>query len=232
MWLKIHVIKPKMKNLIGNEMMTLTTKTILAVVATTALITAPITTAFAADENAPFDGAYFGGAATLNNSNTGATVIPSATLTLDSKQKAGAGLYAGFGKQVEQFYVGLEGGFYLNRNASPTATFGTTTAGLKSKNTLDLSARAGFVVDQALIYGLTGYTSTNYETTGLIANESKRLGGLRYGGGIEYALTPQMSIRGEYTHANYKDWNVANGTDTINFNPSEHRFMVGASLRF
>ena len=213
-------------------MMTITKKAMFTAIATTALIAAPLTTVYAADESAPFDGAYFGGAATLNKSNTGAMATPSATMTLNSKQKAGAGLYAGFGKQMEQFYVGLEGGFYLNRNTTPTASFNTTNTGLKSKNTLDLSARAGFVVDQALIYGLTGYTSTNYETIGLVTNESKRLGGFRYGGGIEYALTPQMSLRGEYTHANYKDWNVTNGTDTINYNPSEHRFMVGASVRF
>jgi len=213
-------------------MKTLTKKTILTAVATTALIVAPITSVFAADENAPFDGAYFGGAATLNKPKTNATVIPSATLTLDSKQKIGAGIYAGFGKQMEQLYFGVEGGFYLNRNATPTASFNTTNTGLKSRNTFDLSARAGFVADQALFYGLAGYTSTKYETIGLIANESKRLGGLRYGGGIEFAVNPQMSIRGEYTHANYKDWNVTNGTDTINYNPSEHRFMVGASVRF
>ncbi len=208
-------------------------KKLVAVTLTSgALLTAPISAAIAADETAPFDGAYFGGAATLNKSNTNATVSPNATMTLNSNQKAGAGFFAGFGKQVEQFYMGAEAGFYLNRNANPTASFGTTNTGLKSRNTIDLSGRAGFVADQALFYGLAGYTSTNFETFGLATKTSKRLNGFRYGGGIEFAVTPEMSIRGEYTHADYKPWNVASGSDTVRFDPSEHRFLVGASLRF
>ena len=213
-------------------MTTLIKKTLLIAAATGALITTTASQSFAADENAPFDGAYIGGAITSNKSNTNATVTPSSNITLDSKSKIGAGLYAGFGKQMEQLYLGLEGAFYINRNVSPTASFATTDSGLKSKNTFDISARAGFVADQALFYGLAGFTSTNFETIGLATNSSKRLNGLRYGGGIEFAVTPQMSIRGEYTHANYKEWNVASGANTINFDPSEHRFMIGASLRF
>lgn len=213
-------------------MRTLTKKTLLVALTSTALITLPTSKIFAADEMSPFDGAYLGGAIIHNKSNTGASVTPTTSIKLDSKSKVGGGLYGGIGKQMGQAYFGVEGGFYLNRNSRPTAAFGTTNTGLISKNTFDISARAGFVADQALFYGLAGYTSTRYETFGLATENKKRLGGFRYGGGVEYALSPQMSLRGEYTHANYKEWNVASGASTVNFDPSEHRFLVGASLRF
>ncbi len=213
-------------------MKSLTKKILLITLTLTALVTAPISSASAADEMSPFDGPYMGAGLILNKSKTGTSVTPSATVTQNNNSKVAGGFYAGFGKQVEQLYFGVEGGFYLNGSPSPTASFGTTSTGLKSKNTFDLSARTGFVVDQALIYAVGGYTSTRYETTGLATTRKKRLGGFRYGGGIEFAITPQFSLRGEYTHANYKKWDVANGTNTIRFDPSEHRFLVGASVRF
>ena len=207
-------------------------KSILTVAMSSILLASPVSSAFAADENAPFDGAYIGGAAILNKSNTNASVMPTASMTLNSKQKAGGGIYGGFGKQIDMLYLGAEGGFYINRNPGPTASFGGTVAGLKSKNSIDLSARAGFVADRALFYGLAGYTSTNFETIGLASKTNNRLNGFRYGGGIEFAVTPEVSLRGEYTHANYQSWDVASGANTISFDPSEHRFLVGASLRF
>ena len=213
-------------------MKTLTKNIMLIALTSTAIISTPITSVFAADENAPFHGPYIGGALTLNKSNTNATVTPTAAVTLDSKSKVAGGIYAGYGAQLDFLYFGAEGGFYLNGNPNPTAAFGATGTGLKSKNTIDLSARAGFVAQQALIYGLAGYTATQYETFGLVAKNSKRIDGFRYGGGIEFAISPEMSLRGEYTHANYKEWNVVSGANTINFEPSEHRFLVGASLRF
>lgn len=213
-------------------MRTLTKKNLFIAFATSALISISATTAFAADEQSPFDGGYVGGALTLDKFNTGATVDPTATATLDGKQKVGGGLYGGFGAQMDQIYFGLEGGFYLNRNPEPTFNFDTTETGLKAKNTFDLSGRLGFVADRALFYGLGGFTSTKFDTFGLTTNESKRLSGFRYGGGVEFAMTPQLSLRAEYTRANYKKWDVTNAADTITFDPNDNRFLIGASYRF
>jgi outer membrane immunogenic protein len=213
-------------------MKTFTKKILTVTLSSIGMLTLQAATAYSADENTPFDGPYIGVGAAINKSNSGASITPSATTTLESKSKLSEGIYVGYGKQMDQVYLGIEGGFYFNGNVTPTATFGATSAGLKSKNTLDLSARAGFVAGKALIYGVTGYTSTNYETTDLVANAQKRLNGIRYGGGIEYAITPNASFRAEYTHANYKEWDVASGTNNITFDPSEHRFVIGSVFRF
>lgn len=211
-------------------------KTTLIAVASAAMITLPVLNAFAADEKAPFDGAYIGGALTLGKFNNGASVTPNAASTSastsESAKKFSGGIYGGFGKQIDQLYFGLEGGFYLNRNPQAKFSFGTTSTGLKAKNTFDLSGRIGFVADRALFYGLGGFTSTNFETFGLTSNESKRLSGFRYGGGIEFSLTPELSLRAEYTRANYKKWGVASGANMVNFDPRDNRFLIGASLRF
>jgi len=208
------------------------TKTTLIAVATAAMITLPALNALAADEKAPFDGAYMGGAFTLGKFDTDASVTPNATSTSASAKKFSGGIYGGFGKQMDQLYFGLEGGFYLDRNPQAKFNFGTTSTGLKAKNTFDLSGRVGFVADRALFYGLGGFTNTNFETIGLASNESKRLSGFRYGGGVEFSLTPELSLRAEYTRANYKKWDVASGSDMINFDPNDNRFLIGASLRF
>lgn len=211
-------------------MKTITKKTLFIALTSTALAVTPFLSANA--QQTSFDGSYIGGAVALNKSKTGASITPAVTTTLESKDKVGGGIYAGYGTQMEQLYLGIEGGFYLNGNPSPTLSFGTTNTGIKSRNTFDISGRVGFVANQALIYGTGGFTSTKFETIGLPTKSDKRLEGIRYGGGIEFALTPQMSIRGEYTHANYQEWNVVSGATTINFDPSEHRFLLGASLRF
>jgi len=210
----------------------LSKKTLLATVASTLIMATAAVNAHAGDDNAPFNGGYIGGALTLDKYNSGATVTPTITTTLNGKKKVGGGIYGGFGAQMDQIYFGLEGGFYLNRNPAPTLSFDTTNTGLKAKNTLDLSGRVGFVADRALFYGLGGFTSTKFDTFGLTTNASKRLSGFRYGGGIEFAITPKISLRAEYTRANYKKWSVASGTDNITFDPNDNRFLLGATLRF
>jgi outer membrane immunogenic protein len=189
--------------------------------------------AFAADEENPFNGGYVGGAITLDKLGNGATVSPDTATTLDGGKKVAGGLYGGFGATFNRlFYVGLEGGFYLNRKPMAGLAFDTINAGLKSKNTFDLAGRAGFVAGRSLIYGLAGYTSTKFKTFGLASDMGKRLDGLRYGGGVEFAVTPALSLRAEYSRANYKKWAVASGASTITFNPRENRFLLGATLRF
>lgn len=208
-----------------------TKKTVFIALAAPVLVAAPAAAVFAADENAPFDGGYLGGGLTLDHFNTGATVDPAATTTLDGEQKLGGGIYGGFGKQMDQLYFGLEGGFYIS-NPEPTFNFGATSSGLEAKNSFDLSGRVGFVADRTLFYGLGGFTSTKFDTFGLTTNEDKRLSGFRYGGGIEFAFMPQLSLRAEYTRAEYEKWDVTNATDTITFDPNEDRFMIGAAYRF
>ncbi len=201
--------------------------------ATSMMVALSATSSFAQSSDDPFSGGYIGGAVTLNKSNTNAGVTPNTPVTLESKSKIGNGLYAGFGQQLDNIYLGFEGAFYYNWNVSPTASFTGTNTGLKSKNTYDILGRAGFVAGNGLIYGLAGYTSTKYETFGLATNANRRLGGLRYGGGIEFGVDALHStVRLEYSHANYKDWNVVSGANTINFNPSEHRFLLGVSSYF
>ncbi|VAV94853.1 hypothetical protein MNBD_ALPHA01-657 [hydrothermal vent metagenome] len=207
-------------------------KTMLMALTATAIMATPVAGAFAAEDKSPFDGPYVGGALTLNKFNSGASVTPATTTTLEGKQKVAGGIYGGYGVQMDQLYFGLEGGFYLNRSPSPTLSFGTTNTGLKAKNTFDLGARLGFVADRVLFYGLGGFTSTKFDTFGLATNENKRLSGFRYGGGMEFALTPTISLRAEYTRANYKKWDVTSGTDSITFDPNDRRFLVGATFRF
>lgn len=104
----------------------------------------------------------------------------------------GADLKGGFGGgtlgynvQNGNFVYGLEGeiaGAGIQQNGVKVDTFGS------------VAARLGFTVDKALVYGKVGYGWANTK----LLNDSKVLGGVTAGAGVEYAFAPNWSVKGEY----------------------------------
>lgn len=63
------------------------------------------------------------------------------------------------------------------------------------------SLRAGYVVTpRVLAFGKVGYTSTRFEIDG----DGVGLEGVRYGGGLEFAATPNTYISAEYQRTEYE----------------------------
>jgi opacity protein-like surface antigen len=73
----------------------------------------------------------------------------------------------------------------------------------------DAAARAGIAVDRTLVYGKAGLAAGRFEfsfshtdpTEG--QNGSATLAGLLVGGGVEYAVAPNWSLKLEYDHIDY-----------------------------
>ncbi len=103
------------------------------------------------------------------------------------------GLQLGYNLQQDAIVVGVEGDVALTHASvsDPTA--------IGRVNVLStIRGRVGFAIDRFLPYGTlgVGLTSATLETP--VSRERKLLTGLVVGGGLEYALAPNWSVRGEY----------------------------------
>lgn len=151
-----------------------------------------------------------------------------------------AGGHAGFNYQTGSLVLGLEGDFsYFRLRASSAGTFpfpSTLAGGVLGPPTLTFSAtteistdwlltvrpRAGFAVGNALFYATGGLAVTNEKVSqiaGVLSGASftstisETRVGWTVGGGLEYMLTPNWTIRAEYLHL---DFGTASGPGVNN----------------
>jgi outer membrane immunogenic protein len=77
----------------------------------------------------------------------------------------------------------------------------TDGAGFKASRDLAASLRLGYVVNpKILAFSKVGYASSRLETAGTGA----AFEGVRFGGGLEYAVTPNTYISAEYARTEYE----------------------------
>src|ERR1043165_6809720 len=151
-----------------------------------------------------------------------------------------AGGHAGFNYQTRSFVWGIEGDFsYFRLRASsagtfpfpstlaggiigpPTLTFNTSTE-ISTDWLLTVRPRLGFAAGNALFYTTGGLAVTNEkvnQVTGVLngatftSSISETRLGWTVGGGIEYMLSPNWTIRAEYLHL---DFGTASGPGVNN----------------
>ena len=161
------------------------------------------------------------------------------------------GLQAGYNWQFDKIVLGVEGDFNGNAGGSKTAaTIGvygapagpnTFTLAQTVKNNWmgTLRGRVGYSFGEALIYATGGLAAGNVtfgrtfaDTNGPVANQtvstSKTKLGYVLGGGIEYALTRNWSIKGEYLYA---DLGKTANAGLIGPIATQHVMSGSASLR-
>lgn len=124
------------------------------------------------------------------------------------------GVHAGYNWQVESLVLGFEGDIEL---ADMNGTTGILRDGARTgkvKQEIDwlgsLRLRAGFAVDRALIYATGGVAAGGvefslYSLDGKFASNDETNWGWTAGGGVEYALTDEMSARVEYRYTDLGD---------------------------
>lgn len=87
----------------------------------------------------------------------------------------------------------------------PELSFGDSTVdgnGFDASREIAGSIRAGYVVTpQVLAFAKVGYTSARIEA----GNAHTSLEGVRFGGGLEYSVTPRTYISAEYQRTEYED---------------------------
>ncbi|HXZ16087.1 MAG TPA: TonB-dependent receptor [Roseiarcus sp.] len=142
------------------------------------------------------------------------------------------GVHFGYNRQYGQWVTGLEGSVdptVMNRNlaisvpdlaADPMGTKGiaaTATGSIWSQIQASLRARAGYALDRMLIYGTAGVAFGEFASTFQLygidnttlapfyaANEHSALRvGWTVGAGVEFAVNPHWSVRGEYRYTDF-----------------------------
>ncbi|QCK86264.1 porin family protein [Phreatobacter aquaticus] len=174
----------------------------------------------------------------IANTNFG-VVIPGAP-------SSGSGLVAGgqigYNHQINNVVLGVEadlGYFGVSRTAAIVAVGGPTTI-FTWKTTWDASlrARAGVAVDRALLYvtGGVAFADIGIRQTllAVTATGGQTRVGWTLGAGLEYAVTQNWTIRGEYLYANYgrKGITANTGVTSPPVSLQEHKVRIGLNYLF
>lgn len=158
------------------------------------------------------------------------------------------GVYFGHDWQSESLVYGIAGDIdylgFSNQEAASEFFGKTDTYSYDLDWVATARVRAGFTVtDDVLLYGTGGLAltqvavSSSYEDPPARWSDSKndlQVGGV-LGAGIEYAFTPNWSLKTEYTHYFFDEVHVGGGgTDTneVSFKPSFGQVRLGIAYRF
>ena len=148
------------------------------------------------------------------------------------------GLYAGYGATFGPFYLGAEAEAEV---ASVNWDIERDPAGrlysMEKRGAVGVGARAGYVLnDTVLLYGrvgvVNGWFDSDYATATTAVSQTDTLTGVRFGGGVEFAVSDNLRMRLDYTRTVYEDFEVDYLTGVDGFDPSENLFRVGLSYAF
>jgi outer membrane immunogenic protein len=123
-----------------------------------------------------------------------------------------AGGTIGANAQFSNFVLGGElEGAWANIGQTASALFGLVSATDAIQAFGSATVRAGFAVDNVLLYGKGGFAAANNNLTvnvlGLSASDTQTHFGYTAGAGIEYGFTPNWSAKFEYLWAHYESKN-------------------------
>jgi outer membrane immunogenic protein len=150
------------------------------------------------------------------------------------------GGHAGFNYQVSQFVFGIEGDIegtsYSGSGLSATGAFRSST---RDDIEGSVRGRVGFAWDRVLFYGTGGVAFASIDNSfglaggpSLFSATSGRVGWTA-GGGVEYAIDPNWSVRVEYRYTDYGDYNFATFPGfALREHETDNRVEAGFSYKF
>jgi len=171
------------------------------------------------------------------------------------------GIFAGYGRYFDTFYLGLE----INANTSNADSTFSYSNSFGDAASMKLRARTSYgiallpglkVNDSSLLYVRLCYLRTNFRasfsetevdflTGGLVTDSessSKWRNGFQAGVGIETAVAEDVSIRGEFTHTSFSSKTISGTvvdpvlgdttTASAKFSLSNNEFMLSAIYHF
>jgi outer membrane immunogenic protein len=165
----------------------------------------------------------------------------------DSPSGVIGGAHIGYNLQINQWVAGVEGtvdgtsvqNTVLAAFPVPTVSY-TTRASIQGS----LRARAGVAWDRALIYvtggaAFTGITNNYFAGFPLLLSDniSKTRSGWTVGGGIEYAVTNNWSVRAEYRYSDFGHFTdfpfvTVAGAPFVQHHLTQNQVQMGVSYKF
>ena len=219
------------------------------------LLTGAASSAFAADlpVKAPppllplpvynWTGFYIGGnlggawsSATLTDNPTGASISGSNSGFIGGGQ-------IGYNWQVSpQFVLGVEwmfDGTNLHKTSNTVNILGNDFQATANTDWITtIAGRFGYAMNNWLFYAKGGggwaqnsATVTNV-TQGLSVGNTNTNAGWLVGGGIEYGLTPNWTMKAEYDYLGLNNWNIDVGAERFSVKRQINMFTVGLNYKF
>ncbi len=118
------------------------------------------------------------------------------------------GGYVGYNFQFDKVVLGLEGDINADAINGDDGGSGGNVNGVAHKWNADIRGRLGYAIfDNTLVYAAGGVSFLNASATNLsrtpIESINRNWTGWTIGGGIEYAITPNLIARVEYRYTDY-----------------------------
>ena len=153
--------------------------------------------------------------------------LPVDSSVVSTHNGAIGGAHLGCNYEINQWVIGVEGSVDLTSSLNTAvfpAAFGVSSLSASTASNIQgsIRARLGYAFDRALIYATGGVAFNDVKTSYLlIGNNSGNPGinggnlvfgsnyfsnapvGWTVGGGVEYAINDQWSVRGEYRYTNF-----------------------------
>lgn len=165
----------------------------------------------------------------------------------NSPQGVIGGVHLGYNLQINQWVAGVEAsadGTSMSGSAFgafpvPTIAY-TTRADIQGS----IRARLGVAWDRVLVYvtggaAFTAITNTYFAGVPLFLSDNiaKTRSGWTIGGGIQYALTNNWSVRAEYRYSDFGNYNdtpfvIVAGAPTARHHLTQNQVQIGVSYKF
>jgi len=141
----------------------------------------------------------------------------------------------GYNYQISNLVLGVEADWDWADINGTQSLFGSSVS-QKVKNLGTVRGRIGYAADRFLVYASGGFAwgASDIALTGL-TTESNTLDGYALGGGLEYGVTPDLSLKAEYLYAHLdpKNYFVAQGCPgPCDAGANVSIYRVGANWRF
>ncbi len=152
------------------------------------------------------------------------------------------GLHVGYNFQADMLVFGVEGDIEfsdMNGDADVRMAVDGPVVGEATKE-IDwlgsLRLRTGFAMDRALIYATGGLAVGGVEfesdVPGAEESNNETAWGWTIGGGLEYAMTDDLTARIEYRYTDLEDVEIENALGTASVENDFHAVRAGISWRF
>lgn len=178
----------------------------------------------------PFNGPFVGVQAGWNKDKLGTPSTELGDVAIDrSRDSFSGGVFAGYDLKVSpRVVLGAEAGLQFGADDDIVRDTGASLVTVDPKRAVDLTARAGYLLnDDTLVYARGGYTNARVRTAVAdaagVRSASENRDGWLVGGGLERAISDNVSARLEYR---YSDLSEGDGKF------DRHQALFGIAYRF
>ncbi|MFC3215690.1 outer membrane protein [Novosphingobium panipatense] len=177
-----------------------------------------------------FNGPFVGAQITWNHDEAGSVGTSVGRVNPSNEHDAFiGGAFVGYDYKIApKVVIGAEAGFSIGADDALTGGAAGSALVLDPKYSIDVSTRAGYLVQEnTLVYVRGGYSNVRAnvrltEASGVRSGEDNRDAWM-VGGGVEHAITQNISARLEYR---YSDLSEGRGSW------DRHQMLLGATYRF